>query len=83
MTNIRLLTNVSPIDIPTSLRMLADDIENGVYGPERNASAAVVLDTTSCLEVFFYGEGEPGSQAHLLLHSGAAKMMKRVTDAKG
>lgn len=71
-------TNV--LDVPATLRKIADGIEAGEFGEA--VACTVVLDAHS-LEVFYMGSGEAGPNAHLLLHAGAAKMLQRVLDGKG
>lgn len=66
-------------DIPATLRAIADELESGAYGEA--SGCAVVLDAEQ-LEVFYAGSGEAAPNTHLLLHAGAAKMMKAVMDAK-
>jgi len=68
------------LDVPATLRRIADDIERGEFG-QVNA-AALVLDAFE-LECFFCGSGETGPNAHLLFHAGAAKMMAAVLGGKG
>lgn len=79
MTNLVLMRETNLLDVPATLRRIADEIEAGKYGEA--AAAVVVLDTD--LEVFYMGTGESAPNAHLLLHSGAAKMMAAVMAVKG
>lgn len=67
------------LDIPSTLRAIADAIEKGDYGEATDC--AVVLDA-AMVEVFYCGTGEAAPNAHLLLHAGAAKMMSAVMAEK-
>ena len=80
MTNLVLMRETNLLDIPATLRNIADSIEAGQYGDAMGC--AVVLDARK-LEVFYCGTGEAAPNTHLLLHAGAAKMVARVIDAKG
>ena len=81
MTNLVLMRETNLLDVVATLRRIADEIEIGEHGAPQEA--VVVLDTDTSLEVFFMGKGEAAPSAFLLLHAGAAKMMKAVTDLKG
>ena len=81
MTNLVVLRDTNLLDIPATLRRIADEIESGKYGPAE--CGVFVLDTARTIEVFYMGSGEAGPNAHLLLHAGAGKMIKTVMDAKG
>ena len=67
------------LDVPATLRNIADCIEAGDYGKANGC--AVVLDADT-LETFYMGSGEAGPNAHLLFSVGAAKMVARVLDEK-
>lgn len=77
--NIVVLRETNLQDIPSTLRNIADSIEDGEYGEA--AGCVVVLDADQ-LEVFYTGTGEAAPNAHLLLHAGAGKMVQRVLDEK-
>lgn len=77
---LHVIHNTSLVDVPSVLRNIADAIERGEYGTV--LSGALVLDAEA-IEVFHMGEGEAAPNAHLLLHMGAAKMVKAVMGAKG
>ena len=68
------------LDVPATLRNIADAIERGEAGEVRGA--VVVVDGAQ-VQVHYAGTGEPAPNAHLPLHAGAAKMMKVVMEAKG
>ena len=78
--SVHLLRESNLLDVPGTLRRIADSIEAGEYGVV--GGATVVLDGDG-LEVFYAGTGEAAPNAHLLLHAGAAKMMRAVMDGKG
>lgn len=80
MTNLIVMRETNLLNIPATLREIANDIEAGVFGEA--TGCAVVLDAQT-LEVFYCGTGEAAPNAHLLLHAGAAKMLARVVEAKG
>lgn len=67
------------LDIPATLRNIADSIEEGKYGEP--VGVALVLEADA-LELFYTGEGEAGPRAHLLLSAGAAKMMAGILEGK-
>lgn len=66
-------------DIPAELRAIADQVERGDLGEV--SGCVVVLDGVG-LDLFYAGTGEAAPNAHLLLHAGAAKMMRAVMEAK-
>lgn len=78
--SVHLLRDSNLLDVPGTLRRIADSIEAGEYGEVGGATLVVDGDY---LEVFYAGTGEAAPNAHLLLHAGAAKMLKAVLDAKG
>jgi hypothetical protein len=80
MTNLVVMRETNLLNIPATLRNIADAIEAGDYGEA--TGCALVLDAAT-LEVFYCGTGEAGPNTHLLLHAGAAKMVARVVEAKG
>lgn len=67
------------LDVPATLRNIADAIERGESG---KVNAAVLVIDGDQLHLHYMGTGEAAPNAHLLLHAGAAKMMKTVLDAK-
>lgn len=73
------MRDTNPLDIPATLRNIADAIEAGRYGEA--LGCAVVLDADK-LEVFYTGSGEAGPNTHLLLGAGMAKMINGVMDGK-
>lgn len=79
MSNLVLLRKTNLLDVPATLRSIADSIEAGEHGTPN--CAVLVLDAEG-LDVFYMGTGEAAPNAHLLLHAGAAKMLQAVLDAK-
>lgn len=75
MTNLVLMRETNLLDIPATLRNIADSIERGEVGTAKGC--AVVVDADE-LEVYYTGSGEAGPNAHLLFCAGAAKMMAGV-----
>lgn len=75
-----LLRETNLLDVPATLRKIADAIEAGDHGIVH--SAVLVLDAAK-LAVFYAGTGEAGPNGHLLLHAAAAKMVQAVLEAKG
>jgi hypothetical protein len=80
MSNLHLLRETNLLDVPATLRNLADDIASGKYGTVNGA--VIVWDSEEGLDVSYCGSGEAGPNAHLLLHAGASKMMQAVMDGK-
>ena len=80
MSNIVLLRDTNLLDIPATLRNIADSIESGEFGEAYGC--AVVLDAQD-IEVFYAGTGEAAPNTHLLLHAGAHKMLQAVMEQKG
>jgi len=78
--DLHVLREASLLDIPAVLRAIAAGIERGEYGAVN--SCVVVWDSESGLDVSYSGTGEAAPNAHLLLHSGAAKMMHAVMAGK-
>jgi len=79
LTNLRVVREHTLRDVPANLRALADDIEAGKLGEV--LGCVTVVDAFK-LQVYYWGEGEAAPNAHLLLHSGAAVMVKAVLEAK-
>ena len=79
MTNLIVMRETNLLNVPATLREIANDIEAGEFG---KASGCVVVLDADTLEVFYCGTGEAGPNAHLLLHAGAAKMLAQVVEAK-
>lgn len=79
MSNVHVLYETNLLDVPATLRNIADGIEAGEFG---TANGCVVVLDAAGLEVFYAGTGEAAPNAHLLLHAGAAKMLAAVLDAK-
>lgn len=80
MTNLHILRDTNLLNIPATLREIADAIEQGKWGEVK--SCVVVADGDE-LNVSYSGTGEVAPNAHLLLHAGAAKMMHAVMMEKG
>jgi hypothetical protein len=80
VTNLVLLRETNLLDVPATLRKIADGIEAGDHGQVH--AAVLVLDAAQ-VAVFYAGSGEAGPNGHLLLHAGAAKMVQAVLEAKG
>jgi hypothetical protein len=60
-----------------TLRVIADEIEQGKFGGVGCCAVVLLGDT---LEVFGMGQdAEPGS-VHLVLHAGAARLMDTIKD---
>ena len=59
-----------------TLRALADAIERGDHGAVHGL--VLVCDAEFGLDVTYSGPGEAATNAHFLLHAGAAKMMSAV-----
>jgi hypothetical protein len=66
-------------DIPATLREIADAIEAGTHG-EASGCVVVIESDLAGLQVFYTGDGEAGPRAHILLHAGAAKLLRLTTD---
>lgn len=79
MSNLVVMRETNLLDIPATLRRIADDVEAGIHGTAHGC--VVVLDADKVL-VFYCGTGEAAPNAHLLLGAGAAKMMAAVMGAK-
>lgn len=79
MSNIHLLRETNLLNVPATLREIADEIEIGTYGGVK--CGVLVLDGAG-LEVFYMGTGEAAPNAHLLLHCGAAKMTEAVVKGR-
>ena len=62
-------------DVPAALRGIADLIEAGEFG--QPLGCAVVL-RADVIRTFYSGFGEAFPTAHLLLHIGAASMLKAL-----
>lgn len=62
-------------DVAATLREIANGIDRGDFG---RAHGCVVVLEADALDVFYAGTGEAGPRAHLLLHTGAAKMLAGV-----
>lgn len=73
------LRETNLLDIPATLRNIADAIEQGQYGD--GLGCVVVLDADK-LQVFYCGSGEAAPNAHLLLGAGMAKMLSTVMEEK-
>ena len=69
----------SALDVPATLRWIAEQIEAGEYGPVEGA--AVVLDADR-LRIMWAGKGERGPCAHLLFTLGAARIVAEVLEHK-
>lgn len=80
MSNIHVLRETNLLNVPATLRNIADGIEAGNFGVAKGC--AVVLEADS-IEVFYTGTGEAGPNAHLLFSVGAAKMVTGVLEAHG
>ncbi len=80
MSNLHILRETNLLDIPATLRNIADSIEKGEWGAVKNC---VVVADGDELNVSYTGSGEAAPNAYLLLHAGAAKMMHAVLVAKG
>lgn len=76
---LHVLRETNLLDVPATLRNIADEIEAGKYGTAEGC--AVVLDADN-VEIFYMGTGEAGPNAHLLFSVGAAKMVAAVIEAK-
>ena len=79
MSNLHILRETNLLNIPATLREIADAIEKGEYG--EGLGCAVVLDADR-LNVFYCGTGEAAPNTHLLLSAGAAKMVAAVLEEK-
>jgi len=71
----------SVLEIPATLRWIADQIEAGEYG--RHVDGCVVVLDADLIRVTWSGNGERGPSAHLLLTLGAARIVAEVLEAKG
>lgn len=80
MTNLHILRETTLLDVPATLRNLADSIAAGDYGTVN--AAVIVWDSEEGLDASYCGTGEAAPNAHLLLHAGATKMMQAVMDGK-
>ena len=80
MTNLHILRDTNLLNVPATLRNLADNIASGMYGTVN--AAVIVWDSEEGLDVSYCGTGEAAPNAHLLLHAGAAKMMQAVVGGK-
>ena len=80
MSNLHILRETNLLNIPATLRNIADAIELGKWGEVK--SCVVVADGEE-LNVSYSGTGEAAPNAYLLLHAGAAKMMNAVMLEKG
>lgn len=78
LTPVETLYEKNAADIPKMLRLLADELEQFPA-----TSVAVVVDSPSGLDVRLFGPTpNPGADAYLLFHAGAAKMMEAAMEAK-
>jgi len=80
MSNLHVIRETNLLDVPATLRNLADAMEKGQFGAINGC--VVVWDCEDGLEVSYCGPGDAGPNAHLLLHAGAAKMMHLVLAEK-
>lgn len=80
MSNLHILRETNILNIPATLREIADSIEKGEWG---EVKGCVVVADGEELNVSYAGSGEAAPNAHLLLHAGAAKMMHAVMMVKG
>lgn len=62
-------------DVPTKLRELADDIENGVYGSVSSCGVAVFGNT---LEIFGFGSEASGPTVNLLFQAAVARFATEI-----
>ena len=74
------VVGVEHVDVPKRLREIADELENDHIWI--NDAALVVDRTIGPPLVYYIGRGDTGPNAHLLLHVGAAMMVKAVLDNK-
>lgn len=71
LAEVKTLYESNRVDVPASLRLIADEIERGDLG-EIGTCAVVVMG--SSLEVFGLGPDSAGPTIHLVLHAGANKL---------
>ena len=76
---LHVLRETNLLNVPATLRNIADSIEAGMFGDVKGA--ALVLDADK-VDVFYTGTGEAGANAHLLFSIGAAKMVNAVLEVK-
>ena len=62
-------------DVPAALRGIAARIEAGEFG---TALGCAVVLRADVIRTFYAGRGEAFPTAHLLLHIGAASMLKAI-----
>ena len=62
-------------DVPAKLRQLADDIENGIYGPVGSCGVAVFGDT---LEIFGFGQDSSGPTINLLFQAAVTRFASEI-----
>jgi hypothetical protein len=67
------------LDVPATLRELADSMEAGAYG---EMLGCVVVWDADDIGISYCGGGEAGPRAMLLLQVGLGKMVASVIDAK-
>jgi hypothetical protein len=79
MATLHVIRDTNLLDMPATLRNIADNIERGLYG-EANG-CVVVLDAEE-VSLFYCGTGEAAPNAHLLLGVGQAYMQNRVLEKK-
>lgn len=66
----------SPLhDVPTKLRELADDIEQGVYGGVGSCGVAILGNT---FEVFGFGEDSAGPAIATLFHAALSRISNAI-----
>jgi hypothetical protein len=80
MKNLTVIYETNLLNVPATLRNLADAMERGEYGEVR---ACVVAWEAAEVHVSYCGRGEAGPNAHLLLHVAAAKMVQAVLEVQG
>lgn len=76
---LHVLRETNLLNIPATLRALADSIEAGKYG---EVHGAVLVWDADQLEISYMGAGEAAPNAHLLLHAGMMKMIHAVVCLK-
>lgn len=76
---VTVLRDTNLLDVVPTLRSALEGLEAGEFGEPK---AAVLVVDADGLEVFYCGTGEAGPNAHLLLQTGAAKMMQAVLRGK-
>lgn len=79
MTTLHVMRETNLLNVPATLREIADGIEAGHFGEP--VGCAVVLDAFK-LDVFYMGSGEAAPNTVLLMAAATAKMVAPVLEQK-